>query len=120
MKLAREQALVWLYVPEHLTEKGLTPEQPTKAFEDCNDAVRMVTADWGAAEAAKTREEKREDSMPEKIQLATIAELPPAEQPRAYATRDLWQRVRAADAAQAAPRQRRPFVNKFSFIGRKR
>ncbi|MEJ7618380.1 MAG: hypothetical protein WKF30_15765, partial [Pyrinomonadaceae bacterium] len=33
MKLAREQALVWLYVPEHLTEKGLTPEQPTKAFE---------------------------------------------------------------------------------------
>ncbi len=87
LKLHREQALVWLYAPEHLTEKGVTPEQPVKAFEDCNDSTRMITANWGSAETAKTEKEVREEKLSPNVQRANIPNLAPADQARAEMTR---------------------------------
>jgi len=120
MKLAREQALAWLYVPEHLTDKGLTPEQPVKAFEDVNDATRMVTATWGASETPRTTAERQEAQLNPAVQAATIAALPEVEQVQAYITRDIrLAQVRAKEREQEAKPAGR-FVNKVSFTGRKR
>ncbi len=87
-----------------------------KLNDDFGNGLMMLFHDHIVRAAPLTAEERREVLMPDPARLATIQELPPAEQGRAFASRDfLLARLRAAEAKEAGPRAT-PFVNKFSFM----
>jgi hypothetical protein len=83
------------------------------------DSTRMVTADWGPGETAKTKEEQREDKLPAAQQLATIQELPADVQPQAYLTRDHWLEQLQAAERKAQERPKGGFVNRHRFTGKR-
>jgi hypothetical protein len=79
LKLFREQALSWRWKPTPLTERGMVADEPVKANDDCNDATRMVTAEWGPDVEPMTREEEIEKRLPENLRLDAIKNLLPSE-----------------------------------------
>lgn len=114
--LARFQFKHWRNRAPKLTEAGLVEYGPMKLNDDFGNGLMMLFHDHIVRAAPLTAEERREVLMPDSARLATIQELPPAEQGRAFASRDfLLARLRAAEAKEAGPRAT-PFVNKFSFM----
>jgi hypothetical protein len=117
----RRQTQGYHYPPE---EKGKPAGmmRPRKIDDDVIDILRAFAVHKWPARPTKTPEERREDALPGKAKLATIAELPPEDQSQAYASRELWLlKVKAAEAAKTkAATARKPFVNTHRFTSRRR
>lgn len=65
MKRHRDGAFNWRNVPIKLTDKGLTIEQPAKAFDDENDSTRMLTTGFGPLDQSMTQAQKLNAIIPQ-------------------------------------------------------
>ena len=84
LAIHRRQTISWRYRPDVLGVGGMSRNEPMKADEDTADSTRMVTATWGPDLTPLTRDEERDERLPESLRRDV-----------------LWQRLQTIDPADA-------------------
>lgn len=88
-KRLRAEIPAWHYPPEE-RGKPVPKMRPKSVFDDVITTIRYAVARWGVDAAPLTDEQIAERKLPARIRKENIAQLPPAEQPRAALANQLW------------------------------